>query len=65
MDPEKALSACPQNGTTILLVHQPHAAAKILDETKQKVDLVLSGFNIIFSASRGGVRDRTLTLRSA
>jgi predicted MPP superfamily phosphohydrolase len=56
MDPEKALNACPQNGTTILLVHQPLAAAKILDETNQKIDLVLSGFKIIFSASRGGVR---------
>lgn len=45
MDAEKALSGCPKDTTTVLLVHQPNAAHKILQLTKQKIDLVLSGMH--------------------
>uniref|UniRef100_A0A914Z047 Uncharacterized protein n=1 Tax=Panagrolaimus superbus TaxID=310955 RepID=A0A914Z047_9BILA len=47
MDTEKALSSCPSNvSTTILLVHQPNGVARVLttlEKINKNVDLILSG----------------------
>lgn len=43
MDAEKALKGCPNDSTTIMIVHQPNAAYNILTAIKRKLDLVLSG----------------------
>lgn len=48
MDAEKALNDCPDNTTTIMLVHQPNGAGKVLNDigiSKKRVDLILSGKN--------------------
>ncbi|VIO97090.1 Uncharacterized protein BM_BM9767 [Brugia malayi] len=43
MDAESALSGCSETQPTILLVHQPNGASKILRNTKKRIDLILSG----------------------
>lgn len=43
MDAKRALETCPSNVTTILLVHQPNAAKKILGTVDKRIDLILSG----------------------
>uniref|UniRef100_A0A914P769 Calcineurin-like phosphoesterase domain-containing protein n=1 Tax=Panagrolaimus davidi TaxID=227884 RepID=A0A914P769_9BILA len=46
MDPEKSLSTCPSNTSTIMLVHQPNGVAKVLktlEKINKHVDLILSG----------------------
>lgn len=42
MDVEKALNTCDSKYPTILLAHNPKGA-KLAAESKQKIDLILSG----------------------
>nr|CDJ96471.1 Ser/Thr protein phosphatase family protein [Haemonchus contortus] len=45
MQPERAVSGCALNDTTIMLAHQPNAAKLMLSHplVSEKLDLILSG----------------------